>query len=116
MIRNLGRNLRPRERMSSITPKSTTSATADQIRAMLERAFSPLSIKVLDDSARHAGHAGARSGGHFRVTLVARSFAGRPPLERHRMVYEALAPLMGQGIHALNISASAPHGAQRSAS
>lgn len=116
MIRNLGRNLRPRERMSSITPKSTTSATADQIRAMLERAFSPLSIEVLDDSARHAGHAGARSGGHFRVTLVARSFAGRPPLERHRMVYEALAPLMGQGIHALNISAGAPHGAERSAS
>lgn len=90
----------------------TPKATIEDIRAALERAFSPLSLEVLDDSARHAGHAGARSGGHFRVALVSRSFAGRPPLERHRMVYEALAPLMGQGIHALNIAASAPPAGQ----
>lgn len=92
----------------SPTPKTTIN----EIRTALERAFSPLSLEVLDDSARHAGHEGARSGGHFRVTLVSRSFAGRPPLERHRMVYEALAPLMGHGIHALNISAAAPPNAQ----
>jgi BolA protein len=64
---------------------------------------------VIDDSARHAGHAGAREGGHYRVTLVARAFAGRPQLERHRMVYSAVAPLMGHGIHALSIVAHAPH-------
>ncbi len=87
---------------------ASPQTTINEIRTALERAFSPLSLEVLDDSARHAGHAGARSGGHFRVALVSRSFAGRPPLERHRMVYEALAPLMRHGIHALNISATAP--------
>lgn len=100
----------------SQTPVATqvgTRATTAQIRAILERAFRPVSLEVLDDSARHAGHAGARSGGHFRVALVSSSFDGRAPLERHRMVYEALAPLMGHGIHALNITATAPRGAGR---
>jgi BolA protein len=64
---------------------------------------------VVDDSARHAGHEGAREGGHYRVTLVAPAFAGRPQLERHRMVYSALGPLMGRGIHALSIIAQAPN-------
>ncbi|MBW4051943.1 MAG: BolA family transcriptional regulator [Proteobacteria bacterium] len=82
--------------------------TAGEIRATLEQALAPLSIEVVDDSARHAGHAGAREGGHYRVTLVAPAFAGRPQLERHRMVYCALAPLMGHGIHALSIVAYAP--------
>lgn len=83
--------------------------TAGEIRAVLEQAFAPLSIDVVDDSARHAGHAGAREGGHFRVTLVAPAFAGRAQLERHRMVYSAVAPLMGRGIHALSIVAQAPN-------
>ncbi|HET9108992.1 MAG TPA: BolA family protein [Steroidobacteraceae bacterium] len=82
--------------------------TAGEIRATLEQALAPLSIEVADDSARHAGHAGAREGGHYRVTLVAPAFAGRPKLERHRMVYSAVAPLMGRGIHALSIEAYAP--------
>lgn len=101
--------------MSQAIPQATTRATADQIRAILERAFSPMSLEVFDDSARHSGHPGARSGGHFRVSLVSHSFCGRPPLERHRMVYEALAPLMSHGIHALNISAAAPRGSHRPA-
>ncbi|MHB8814053.1 MAG: BolA family protein [Steroidobacteraceae bacterium] len=78
------------------------------MRAALEQALAPVSIEVVDDSARHAGHAGAREGGHYRVTLVASAFAGRPQLERHRMVYSAVAPLMGSGIHALSIFAHAP--------
>ena len=82
--------------------------TAGEIRAALEQALAPLSIEVVDDSARHAGHAGARAGGHYQVTLVAAAFAGRPQLERHRMVYSAVAPLMGRGIHALSIVAHAP--------
>lgn len=82
--------------------------TAGDIRAALERALAPLSIEVIDDSARHAGHAGAREGGHYRVTLVAPAFAGRPRLERHRLVYSAVAPLLGRGIHALSIIAHAP--------
>jgi BolA family transcriptional regulator, general stress-responsive regulator len=88
---------------------ATHKPTAGEIRAALERALAPLSIEVLDDSSRHAGHAGAREGGHYRVMLVASAFAGRPQLERHRMVYSAVAPLMGHGIHALSIIAQAPN-------
>jgi BolA protein len=93
----------------------TCAAIVNEIRAALERSFAPVSLDILDDSARHAGHAGARTGGHFRVALVSRAFAGRSALERHRMVYRALEPLMGHGIHALNISARAPAGASRPA-
>jgi BolA protein len=81
---------------------------ATEIRAAIERELAPTSIEIFDDSARHAGHAGAREGGHFRVTLVSAAFKGRPQLERHRLVYAAVAPLMGRGIHALNIVARSP--------
>jgi BolA family transcriptional regulator, general stress-responsive regulator len=87
----------------------THKPTAGEIRAVLERTLAPLSIEVVDDSAGHAGHAGAREGGHYRVTLVASAFAGRPQVERHRMVYSAVAALMGRGIHALSIVAQAPN-------
>jgi BolA protein len=81
---------------------------ATEIRAAIERELAPTSIEIFDDSARHAGHAGAREGGHFRVTLDSAAFKGRPQLERHRLVYAAVAPLMGRGIHALNIVARSP--------
>jgi len=80
----------------------------EQLRLALERELTPLSLEVIDDSAKHAGHAGAREGGHFRVVLVADAFKGRSQLERHRMVYAAVAPLMGQGVHALSIIARTP--------
>jgi BolA family transcriptional regulator, general stress-responsive regulator len=79
-----------------------------QLRAALERALAPRTLEIVDDSARHAGHAGARGGGHFRVTLVAEAFRGRSPLERHRLVYEAVAPLLAGSVHALNIVARTP--------
>ncbi len=79
-----------------------------EIRVALERELTPLSLEIIDDSARHAGHAGAREGGHFRVILVAEAFKGRSQLERHRLVYAAVAPLMGQGVHALSIIARTP--------
>lgn len=78
------------------------------MRAALEAALEPQSLEIIDDSARHAGHAGARAGGHYRVTLVAEAFRGRSALERHRLVYAALEPLLKNGVHALNISARAP--------
>jgi BolA family transcriptional regulator, general stress-responsive regulator len=84
------------------------SAVTEQLRAALERALTPRSLEIIDDSARHAGHAGARAGGPFRVTLVAEAFRGRSPLERHRLVYDAVAPLMQDGVHALNIVARTP--------
>lgn len=91
------------------TETATRKPTTGEIRAALEHALAPLSVEVVDDSAGHAGHAGAREGGHYRVILVAAAFAGRPQLERHRMVYSAVAALMGQGIHALSIVAHAPN-------
>jgi BolA family transcriptional regulator, general stress-responsive regulator len=78
------------------------------LRAALERALNPSLIEIVDDSARHAGHAGARGGAHLRVRLIAEAFRGRSRLERHRLVYEAVAPLMQGAVHALNIEAHAP--------
>ncbi|MBY4595112.1 BolA family transcriptional regulator [bacterium BD-1] len=79
------------------------------IRAMLEAALAPIELQVVDDSHKHAGHAGARDGrGHFSVDIVSRAFAGLPPLARHRKVYAALGSLMQSDIHALSIHARTP--------
>ena len=76
---------------------------------MLEQAFSSALVAVEDDSARHAGHAGARDGaGHFLVRIESEDFTGRSHLERHRLVYKALAELLPREIHALNIEAVSP--------
>jgi BolA family transcriptional regulator, general stress-responsive regulator len=85
------------------------SPTVEQLRLALEGQLRPVSLEIVDDSAQHAGHAGAREGGHFRVVLVADLFNGRSQLERHRLVYAAVAPLMGQGVHALSIIARTPN-------
>jgi BolA protein len=79
-----------------------------QLRAALERALKPHSLEILDDSAAHIGHAGAQGGAHLRVRLVADAFRGRSQLERHRLVYAAVAPLMNGAVHALNIEARSP--------
>ena len=79
-----------------------------QLRGALEQAFAPTTLEILDDSAAHAGHPGASAGGHYRVTLVAEAFRGRSRLERHRLVYAAVAPLLSGAVHALNIVARAP--------
>lgn len=80
----------------------------DAMRASLA-ALDPVAIEIIDDSAKHAGHAGARSGGgHFRLAIVSPRFAGRRTMERHRLVYDALGPLMKREIHALSISAKTP--------
>ncbi|MGE5623989.1 MAG: BolA family protein [Bacillota bacterium] len=75
----------------------------------LQQRFAPLELEVRDDSAAHAGHAGARDGrGHFSVRIVSSAFESRPRIERHRMVYEALGELMQTDIHALSIAALTP--------
>lgn len=79
-----------------------------RLRAALEAALHPTQIDIRDDSAQHAGHAGAREGGHFHVTITAAAFAGRSAVQRHRMVYAAAAEMMGRGIHALSIDAREP--------
>lgn len=84
-------------------------ARVGAIRAALQAAFDPTTLNVVDDSARHAGHAGARDGrGHFNVVIVSEAFAGMAPLARHRAVYAALGNLMQTDIHALSIQAHPP--------
>lgn len=79
------------------------------IRSRLEAAFQPEQLEVVDDSHRHAGHAGARDGrGHFQVRIVSHRFAGKRTVERHRMVYAALGSLMQTDIHALGLVAQSP--------
>jgi BolA protein len=80
----------------------------DRINALLEAAFEPESLDVEDDSAKHAGHEGAKSGmGHFNVTIVSAHFNGMRMLARHRAVYAALDDMMKTDIHALAINAVA---------
>ncbi len=80
-----------------------------EIERRLRAALEPASLAVVDDSHKHAGHAGARDGrGHFSVEIVAAAFEGKPLLARHRLVYAALGELMQTDIHALAISARTP--------
>lgn len=79
-----------------------------RLRQALEEQLAPSALEINDDSAAHAGHAGAKDGGHFRVSLVSAAFRGRSQIERHRLVYAAVAPLLKGDVHALNIRALAP--------
>lgn len=78
-----------------------------KIEQALKEFFDPLYLKVIDDSAQHAGHAGAKEGGHFSVEIVSNAFRAKKPIDRHRMVYAALVPLKNS-IHALAIKARSP--------
>ena len=81
---------------------------AADIEQRLRAALQPLRIEVRDDSAEHAGHAGAREGGHYTVRITSERFAGLTRVARHRLVYDALGPLASQRVHALAIEARAP--------
>ena len=72
--------------------------------------LAPARLELVDESAQHAGHAGAAPGGntHWRLTIVSAAFAGKPTVARHRIVYQALGELMQHPIHALAIAARAP--------
>ncbi|MFA7278662.1 MAG: BolA family protein [Sterolibacterium sp.] len=80
----------------------------EKIRQSLA-SLGPEQVEIADDSALHAGHAGAKDGGgHYRLTIVSRRFAGLNTMQRHRLVYTALGTLMKSEIHALSINARAP--------
>lgn len=80
----------------------------ERIREALA-ALQPVTLDVIDDSHKHAGHEGARDGrGHFTVRIVSPVFAGKAPLARHRAIYAALAEMMQTDIHALAIEARTP--------
>jgi BolA family transcriptional regulator, general stress-responsive regulator len=82
--------------------------TAAAVHQRLSEALAPTELQVSDDSAAHAGHAGAREGSHLSVRIVSDRFTGLTRLARHRLVYDSLSTLMPQGIHALAIDARAP--------
>lgn len=93
--------------MSAIPGALPREARVEAIRSLLQTAFAPSVLEVIDDSHRHAGHEGAKDGrGHFTVRLVSAAFVGMAPLARHRAVYTALSDLMQTDIHALSIQAS----------
>ncbi len=80
----------------------------ESIEACLQAALQPEELLVQDDSHLHAGHAGAREGGHYSVTIRASRFAGLSRVARHRLVYDSLGSLGAQRVHALAIVAKAP--------
>jgi len=84
--------------------------TADIITEKLTGAFAPASLRVVDESHQHEGHAGHRAGGqtHFRVYIVSEAFRGKTRIERHRLVNATLAAELAGGVHALAIHANAP--------
>ena len=101
-VRRYGRTLSP-------TVTKMTSTRVEALRTALQNELAPVSLEIIDDSAKHAGHAGAREGGHFRVVITAAAFEGRSQLERHRLVYAAVGPLVAQGVHALSILSRTPN-------
>jgi BolA family transcriptional regulator, general stress-responsive regulator len=82
-------------------------ANLDALTQRLET-LTPQRLVWTDDSHLHAGHAGAREGGHYRLEMVSARFAGMTKVARHRLIYDSLGPLGPLGVHALQISAKAP--------
>ena len=85
-------------------------AIFEAIQQKLTTAFQPSRLEIENDSARHAGHAGANPNGesHFNVTIESAAFAGTPKVARQRMVYRALADELAGPLHALSVKALAP--------
>lgn len=83
-----------------------SAATAQQLAQRLQQRLAPTALEVLDESAAHAGHAGASAEGfgtHFRVRIASPLFTGSPRVARHRLVYDALQDFIDQGVHAIAI-------------
>ena len=85
-----------------------TTSRVEQLRAALVSALEPTLLEIRDDSAAHAGHAGAREGGHFHVRIASARFIGLAPLARHRLVYDAVGSLLKTQVHALSIDTRLP--------
>lgn len=83
--------------------------TSQIIKQKLSETLKPELIEIIDNSAAHAGHAGAQSGGgHYHVTIVAEAFTDKTLVQRHQLIYQALGDMMKQEIHALGINALTP--------
>jgi BolA family transcriptional regulator, general stress-responsive regulator len=83
---------------------------ADTMHQKLTQRFAPTRLDIVDESHRHAGHAGARAGGetHFAVTIVASAFAGHSRVARQRLVYQTLAEELAIRVHALSLTTLTP--------
>jgi BolA family transcriptional regulator, general stress-responsive regulator len=94
---------------------SESGAVAKKLRVKLDAAFRLIELVILDESALHAGHSGARPGGesHFRVRIVSPEFAGLPRVERQRRVYAAVSEEIAAGVHALALTTLTPEEASR---
>lgn len=79
----------------------------EEITSRLQ-ALEPTALKIIDDSALHAGHQGNGGGGHFTLHITSSHFCGKSPIMRHRLIYQTLTDLMPHKIHALSIQAAAP--------
>jgi BolA family transcriptional regulator, general stress-responsive regulator len=83
-------------------------STIELIRQKLA-VLTPEQLEIVDESARHAGHEGAKGGGgHYFLTIVSQKFSGKSPLVRHRLIYSALKGMMHKDIHALSVKAYTP--------
>jgi len=81
----------------------------EKLRQRLEQVLGPDALEIIDESAKHAGHAGAAGGGgHYIIHITADAFRGRNPVQRHRLVYDAVGDMMHSEIHALSIHARTP--------
>jgi BolA protein len=81
----------------------------ERITALLQERLHPLRLEIRDDSAAHVGHVGGGGRGHFRLLIVSEVFSGKTLVQRHRLVHDALAPLLETDIHALVLNARSPN-------
>lgn len=96
--------------MKGKKPHSEDMNRAQRIEDILRRSLAPTRLEVIDESQRHAGHAGSRPEGetHFRIVLVSPQFEGMGRIQRHRAVHDLLALEQKSGLHALSLELAAP--------
>ena len=96
--------------MSVMRSDKQTLTRAERLQEVLSRTFAPALLRVIDDSAEHAGHAGARPGGetHYTVLLVSEAFHGQSRVARHRAVHDLLGAEFAEGLHALALILRTP--------
>jgi BolA protein len=87
----------------------TGDTRIEKLKSRLQEALAPIQLEIIDETAKHAGHAGAASGGgHYILHIVASAFQDKSPIQRHRLVFDAVGDMMHTDIHALSIQAKAP--------
>jgi BolA protein len=91
-----------------VSAAGDVATRVERITALLRERLHPLKLEIRDDSAAHVGHVGGGGKGHFRLLIVSEEFSGKTLVQRHRLVHDALAPLLESDIHALVLSARSP--------